>query len=193
VPTGQWFVDNVGTRWFFDSGALSLDFGYTGDYGYGNPAWERLHRPGDLTAWLTERYGTLAAPATRAEFAAALRLRSAISAVARSLADDGPPDPVDIDIINDLAAGTDIAPTLAGGRLKPRRPSVARAVSTIARDAVAVFSAGAGRVRHCGADNCALIFLDSSRPNARRWCSMRRCGNRTKVRIHRSRIKEAAP
>ena len=190
MQTGQWFVDNAGTRWFFDSGALSLDFGYTGDYGYDNPAWERLHRAADLTVWLTGRFGRLA-PATSAEFADALSLRRAISAVARSLADDRQPDPTDVDLINDVAVGTDIAPALAGGRRKPRPPSVARALSTIARDAVAVFSAGAGRVRHCGADNCALIFLDSSRPNARRWCSMQRCGNRTKVRIHRSRHKEA--
>jgi predicted RNA-binding Zn ribbon-like protein len=112
--------------------------------------------------------------------------------VARSLADDVRPDPSDIDVINKVSAGADVAPALGDGRPKPRPPTVARAFSTIARDAVAVFSAGAGRVRHCGADNCALIFLDSSRPNARRWCSMKRCGNRTKVRIHRSRIKEVA-
>jgi predicted RNA-binding Zn ribbon-like protein len=191
VQTGQWFVDSAGTRWFFDSGALSLDFGYTGDYGYDNPAWERLHRPADLTAWLTGRFGTLTAPATATGFADALRLRRAISSVARALADDDRPDPADIDAINDVAARTDVAPALAGGRRKPRPPSVARALSTIARDAISVFSAGAARVRRCGADNCALIFLDTSRPNARRWCSMQRCGNRTKVRIHRSRQREA--
>jgi len=39
----------------------------------------------------------------------------------------------------------------------------------------------------CGADNCALIYLDTSRPGNRRWCSMERCGNRAKVRGHRSR------
>jgi predicted RNA-binding Zn ribbon-like protein len=192
VETGQWFVDSAGTRWFFDSGALSLDFGYTGDYGYDVPVWEQLHRPADLTAWLTGRFGRLAAPATAAEFADALQLRRAISAVARALADDDRPEPADVDLINEVAAGTDVAPALAGGRRKPRPPSVDRTLSTIARDAVAVFSAGVGRVRHCGADNCALIFLDTSPPNARRWCSMRRCGNRTKARIHRSRQKETA-
>jgi predicted RNA-binding Zn ribbon-like protein len=134
----------------------------------------------------------LAAPATRADFRDALQLRAAISAVARSLADDGRPDPSDIDVINEVAAGADVAPVLAGGRRTQQLPSVVRAFSTIARDAVAVFSLGAGRLRHCGGDNCALIFLDSSRPNARRWCSMQRCGNRTKARIHRSRIKEVA-
>lgn len=192
MSTGQWFTDSVGTRWFFDSGALALDFGYTGDYGYDNPAWERLHSRDDLTAWLTDRFGTLRAQPTDAEFVDALRLRAAICAAARSLADGSQPDPADVDVINAFAARADIAPVLAGGSQQPRRANVSRALSTIGRDAVAVLSAGPGRVRRCGADDCALIFLDSSRPNSRRWCSMKRCGNRTKVRIHRGKTKEGA-
>src|SRR5262245_42951243 len=105
VTTGQWFVDRVGTRWFFDSGALCLDFGYTGDYGYGVPAWERLHSPADLTRWLTERFGAMAAPASHAEFDDALRLRTAITAVARSMADDDRPRPAAIDDINHFSDG----------------------------------------------------------------------------------------
>jgi predicted RNA-binding Zn ribbon-like protein len=193
VATGQWFVDSVGTRWFFDSGALCLDFGYTGDHGYGVPSWERLHGPNDLTAWLTERFGTLSSPVTPREFAEALRLRSAVTAVARSLADIQRPGPQAVDVINEFADGEDIAPALAGGRRRRRPVRVSQALCTIARDAVAVFGSGSERIRHCGGVNCELIFLDSSRPNARRWCSMKRCGNRTKVRIHRNRVKEAVP
>ena len=43
------------------------------------------------------------------------------------------------------------------------------------------------RVRECGGDTCYLLFLDTSRPGNRRWCSMERCGNRHKVRGYRSR------
>jgi predicted RNA-binding Zn ribbon-like protein len=187
---GQWLVDNAGTRWFFESGALSLDFGYTGDYGYGVAAWEHLHEPGDLTEWLTGRFGELARPVARADFARALRLRAAITSVARALAGEKPPGRADIDYINEIASGADIAPFLPGGSRRPVGVSVSRALSTIARDAVAVFGAGPGRVRHCDASNCALIFVDTSRPNSRRWCSMQRCGNRTKVRVHRSKNRE---
>ncbi len=37
-----------------------------------------------------------------------------------------------------------------------------------------------GRVRQCS--GCDWLFLDSSRNHLRRWCSMRVCGNRAKVR-----------
>ena len=46
---------------------------------------------------------------------------------------------------------------------------------------------GSTRLRQCAGDNCALLFLDTSRPGKRRWCSMERCGNRNKVREFRSR------
>jgi predicted RNA-binding Zn ribbon-like protein len=188
MTTGQWLVDKQGTRWFFDSGALSLDFGYTGDYGYGVPAWEHLHRAEDLTAWLAGRFGKLRATVTPAEFTDALRLRAAITGVARALAGGQRPEPTDVDTINAFAANADIAPALAGGRRRPGRPDVSRALATIARDAVTTLGSETGRIRHCGGTNCALIFLDASRPNSRRWCSMKRCGNRTKVRVHRARM-----
>ena len=54
--TGQWFVSGEGTRWWFDYGAVALDFAYTGSMG-DNPAWERWHAPGDAVAWFEERYG----------------------------------------------------------------------------------------------------------------------------------------
>ncbi|NEE48667.1 CGNR zinc finger domain-containing protein, partial [Streptomyces sp. SID8455] len=43
-------------------------------------------------------------------------------------------------------------------------------------------------IRTCGADDCRLLFVDTSRPGKRRWCSMERCGNRHKVRAHRARL-----
>jgi predicted RNA-binding Zn ribbon-like protein len=43
------------------------------------------------------------------------------------------------------------------------------------------------RIRRCSGTNCALIFVDTSRPDARQWCSMGRCGNRVKVRAFRNR------
>ena len=43
------------------------------------------------------------------------------------------------------------------------------------------------RLSRCSADDCALVFYDSSRGGTRRWCSMQRCGNRAKVRAHRAR------
>ncbi|MEV6911021.1 CGNR zinc finger domain-containing protein [Amycolatopsis sp. NPDC051071] len=31
--------------------------------------------------------------------------------------------------------------------------------------------------RECSADDCYLLFFDTSRSGNRRWCSMERCGN----------------
>jgi Conserved protein containing a Zn-ribbon-like motif, possibly RNA-binding len=187
VRTGQWLVGRDGRRWFFDSGSLALDFGYTGDYGYGVAEWERLHAPADLSAWLTERFGPLAAPASQADLTEALRLRAVIVRMARALADGRPLATGDIDELNNLATPPPVVPHLAGGTTPPPRATVAAALSTIARDAITTFAAGSSRVRRCSAGDCALIFYDTSRPNARRWCSMQRCGNRSKVRGYRSR------
>ena len=44
------------------------------------------------------------------------------------------------------------------------------------------------RVRQCeSAQGCGWIFLDSTKGGTRRWCDMKVCGNRAKVRRFRSR------
>ncbi|MFT4156912.1 MAG: CGNR zinc finger domain-containing protein [Microbacterium sp.] len=190
MAPGQWLVDSIGARWHFDSGALCLDFAYTGDFGYDNPAWERLHSPRDLSAWLVDRYGSLQDTADSDALSWAKELRSTITAIARARADDTAPAPSHVDALNSWAAQPDIAPALAGGSVAPEQASVARALATIARDAVDVFARGSSRIRRCASDDCGLVFFDGSRPNSRRWCSMQHCGNRTKVRTHRIRTKE---
>ncbi|MCZ3387352.1 MAG: CGNR zinc finger domain-containing protein, partial [Actinomycetia bacterium] len=44
-------------------------------------------------------------------------------------------------------------------------------------------------IRQCPLDagGCGWLFLDTSRAGNRRWCDMRMCGNRAKVRAHYSR------
>ena len=42
-------------------------------------------------------------------------------------------------------------------------------------------------VRECAAPTCLWLFLDRSRNRRRRWCDMKSCGNREKVREHRRR------
>ena len=40
------------------------------------------------------------------------------------------------------------------------------------------------RIRECGSDTCAWLFLDRSKNGTRRWCDMKVCGNRAKARRH---------
>ncbi|WBU37632.1 CGNR zinc finger domain-containing protein [Homoserinibacter sp. YIM 151385] len=191
---GQWIISGDGRRWRFDAGAPSLDFAYTGDRGLGVDAWERLREPRDLGAWLAEREPRLAAEdAGPRELLDALALRGAISRLATAVVDGEEPAPDDVDTLNLYAAMPDIPPALPGGARQAGagRLRVAQALSSLARDAIAVLGEDEGRLRRCEADDCRLVFRDESRTRNRRWCSMQRCGNRAKVRAHRERAAAA--
>jgi predicted RNA-binding Zn ribbon-like protein len=43
------------------------------------------------------------------------------------------------------------------------------------------------RVRSCAADDCGWWFMDDTKNHSRRWCDMKLCGNREKVRRFRAR------
>jgi predicted RNA-binding Zn ribbon-like protein len=43
-----------------------------------------------------------------------------------------------------------------------------------------------GRIRKCGASDCDVYFVDTSKGHRRQWCSMDNCGNREKQRRWRS-------
>lgn len=63
----------------------------------------------------------------------------------------------------------------------------------VIRDAAALLtSPEAGRVRLCASEDCAWLFLDTSKNRSRRWCDMSSCGNRAKARRHYVRKKELA-
>ena len=55
----------------------------------------------------------------------------------------------------------------------------------LARDDIA-------RVRECAAENCAYLYVDTSRNGSRRWCSMERCGSRVKAHNYYARRRAAA-
>jgi predicted RNA-binding Zn ribbon-like protein len=66
--------------------------------------------------------------------------------------------------------------------------TAAQVLSTVARDAIDLFTGpNAARIRQCAGPRCALVFVDTSRPGQRRWCSMERCGNMDKQRALRAR------
>lgn len=189
--TGQW-LETEGTRWWFDTSSLALDFAYTGPVSDGATAEsseaETLQNADSLTDWLAQRLPSV--PATDRDLQDALMLRGAITRLALAASADTAPDSHDIDLLNLYAATPDIPPRLSGGTVQAGRtePRTGQALSTVARDAVALFSGETlGRIRECDAEDCSLIYLDTSRAGNRRWCSMQRCGNRHKVRAHRAR------
>lgn len=185
--TTAWLAPPHGRRWLFDPGSLSLAFGYTGDFGYDVPDWETLHSGADLDAWLTERFGPLVHPSDEADYSGARQLRTAITSSARHAADGRPLVPTDVDTINLWASLLPIAAHLKGGSRPIAGARPAQTLATIARDATSTFSPATGTIRQCAAEDCRLIFLDSSRPQNRRWCSMNRCGGRAKSQSHYAR------
>ncbi|MET9067705.1 CGNR zinc finger domain-containing protein [Streptosporangium sandarakinum] len=98
-------------------------------------------------------------------------------------------------VLNEFAAAPPpvpvVTPSFRRGWATP--VTGAQFLSAVARDAVELFGGPmASRVRVCGGERCLLIFLDTSRPGARRWCSMDRCGNRYKLRTRRDRAPRPA-
>lgn len=180
MSTGQWLIAPEGISWFFDAGAESLDF---------TAAPEPVH-PRDLGEWLAVRFPRLdAGEASDRDLTDALALRAAVDRLASAAADRLPLDPDDVDTVNLFAATPDIPPALDGGRRQAGagRLRIGQALSTLARDAIAILSAEPERIRRCDAEDCRRVFRDESRTANRRWCSMQRCGNRAKVRAHRAR------
>lgn len=185
MTSGQWFVSPEGTRWHFDAGSLSLDFAYTGDFELGQPKWERLHRADDLTQWMRAHLPFPVAEVTNDDLARARRLRAAISLATRTLTAGDAVAETDAAVIDEAAAHPDVPPRLRiDGEGVPA--PVERALSTIARDFITTVAVRRDRLKVCAADDCGLMFLDTSRPGSRRWCSMQRCGNRAKVRQFRT-------
>ncbi|WP_394553023.1 CGNR zinc finger domain-containing protein [Agromyces sp. MMS24-JH15] len=190
IPVGQWFTSSDGQRWWFDSGSFALDFAYTGPMGQGSPGVEQLHSPDDLTSWIASRFPMPVGAARTRDLFDAVGLRDAIARLAHAASAGEPLRSDDVDTVNLFAATPDIPPVLGGGARRAGRSvqSVGQALATIAREAVDLFSPeNLERVRCCSAEDCGIVYLDTSRAATRRWCSMQRCGNRAKVRAHRAR------
>ncbi|MGW7228215.1 CGNR zinc finger domain-containing protein [Streptomyces cyaneofuscatus] len=191
-PAGMLLVHPDGSSFRFDPGALCLELLPTG--GPGPLAYfEVLHAPDDVVRWAGESRlpGGLDLAVSPAEVAAARLLRDALWRLAEARVAGLPAAPDDLATVNDAAAHPPLTARLTaeGAREWAAGATGTALLSTVARDAVDLFTgAYAHRVRTCGADDCRLLFVDTSRPGRRRWCSMERCGNRHKVRAHRARL-----
>ena len=63
----------------------------------------------------------------------------------------------------------------------PTSPEVPLHACALAIEALLV-SADQQRIRKCGAADCEVYFIDTSKAHRRQWCSMQNCGNREKQR-----------
>jgi predicted RNA-binding Zn ribbon-like protein len=189
-------------------GRLALDFVNTVDPRHGPGRREFLTSYGDLLAWaeplgadLPHELSALRRAAAedpgRAQLAfdRAMHLREALYRVfaaalaRRAVADD------DLAVVNALLGdATDhhvLVPAVGGGIRDGWADAAAldSMLWPVVIDAWDLLTtADIDRVRECPGDGtCGWLFLDTSRSGTRRWCDMRTCGNRAKVRTHYAR------
>lgn len=185
-------IGDDGQRFLFDPGSFCLELLLTG-----GPAQhqrdELLRAPNDVADWLAGSRLALAAPMTDVrvrltELRQLKEFRDTMWSVARGLARGDAVEPRQVELINDCA-GTTLRPELdlTGVRHWASPVTGDQIVGAAARDAIELIGQNADRLRECHADDCSLLFVDTSRPGSRRWCSMQRCGNRNKVKSYRNR------
>ncbi|VVJ21011.1 Uncharacterised protein [Amycolatopsis camponoti] len=167
------------------AGRLCLDFIRTLRY-RGTPAeLEELPDEAAWGAWIDE-FGPFSSPVRPLAVGDAREAREAIHAVLTSAVRD----PVRRRL-NRFAALPVPAPSLApSGELRWQAADPAEAMlALLARDALdLVTSPQFARVRRCAGERCGALFLDTSRPGTRRWCSMEICGNQAKKSTYRAKV-----
>jgi predicted RNA-binding Zn ribbon-like protein len=194
--------------WDFCGGHVALDF--TNTVGNrGDDSEEHFNTYADVVSWAETRGVIGRAEAKRLRQEAARRAAAAAEALAsvRSLreslyhalataASGRTPAATDLARINAAVgasfSGAHLRPH--GGRLELRfapddgatrldepitTPVVRAAIDMLTTDAIR-------RVRRCADSSCAWLFTDTTRSGTRRWCDMKVCGNRNKVRRFRA-------
>ncbi|HKV86045.1 MAG TPA: ABATE domain-containing protein [Ktedonobacterales bacterium] len=189
------------------AGSVCLDFVNTVGGLRGAQTEERLTSYADLTRWCRQA-GVLTQDVTdgllreaerrpdeaRAVLIRALALREALYGILLAGLDGARCSEADLAILNgELAGGlarTALAQTSAGftWRWNGGERRLDRMLGDIARSAAdLLLSAQTSALRQCASDTCGWLFLDTTKNHSRRWCEMRACGNRDKVRRHRAR------
>lgn len=167
---------------------------------------ERLTSYDALVEWAREQHLVPAAAAERllaearrhphqaaAVLARAKEFREALNAVAVSIGQHKPPAPAALATVSDR-----LADAYAHGRLVPHdgalqwvssaEDDLNRVLWEISRAAGRlVLSPRLSRVRACAAGDCGWWFVDDTKNHSRRWCDMKICGNREKVRRFRQK------
>jgi predicted RNA-binding Zn ribbon-like protein len=187
-------------------GHLCLDFVNTMDRMTHRPWVDRVRGYSDLLDWSTAA-GTLPggsqglARAARARggeaetvLARARELREALFRIFSAQVAGEPPAGQDLALLN-----VELARALSHCRIEARGAGFAwswdaedaeldRILWPIARSAAELLTSSERElVKRCASDTCLWLFLDRTKNHARRWCDMKVCGNRAKVRRHRHR------
>jgi hypothetical protein len=102
-------------------------------------------------------------------------------------------DPAAIRILDDAAQRTGLSVRFGSDGLMPTTDGVRGAVGRILATAfLSELDGSWARFKECGAGDCRSVFWDRSKNRSGRWCTMKDCGNRAKVRAYRERERSIA-
>ncbi|MFF0269780.1 CGNR zinc finger domain-containing protein [Kribbella sp. NPDC004536] len=171
------------TEFTWVGGRPSVDF--TATLGKREQApFERIPEVGDLARWFQESGLTRQPPAiSPAVRGMAIELREALYRLF-----SGTAVAADVGVVNRWSSRRLPGPRLTSElALEDASPEATDLLTTLARDAIDLLTGPyVGRIRSCAADDCSLLFVDTSRPGQRRWCSMNTCGARAKMAAYRA-------
>ena len=184
----------------YASGDLSLDFVNTVKVSRGHRI-DSLRTAEDLRGWmeaggLFERAGddrAMLSPAVaRIVLTEADRLRTQVRQLFEAHSARLAPSAATLYALNrvlDSSARTRVLETVDEGLVLGEIERGDAAIVLLAPVALAaarlVTEVDPARLRECAAPECKTWFVDTSKGGRRRWCSMARCGNRTKAARHR--------
>jgi predicted RNA-binding Zn ribbon-like protein len=188
---------------------LSLDFVNTRIMENDLPR-DLLDGPADVAAWavavkllelpLAKKLGKVWNEAeSRDEFDQVLRFRKVLHALIEAIASSESVTPSTLHAINiqlrRLSGYTEVLPSEEGFTkrffLEIREPS--QLLGPVAEAASDLLCYGnPAYVKKCENPACVLYFYDGTKNHSRRWCSMKACGNRTKVAAFYERQRQQA-
>lgn len=187
-------------------GALCLDFANT-LYGHTKSVHEYLFDYRDLVLW-SRHAGVLSSQKaeillskgertpveSEAVFCQAIELRETIFHVFASLAHEESPQGNNLNRLHQTWLENEVHATLVQAQIRftlewVDMDALDAMLWPITRSTMELLtSEELGRVKQCG--RCDWLFLDGSRNQKRRWCSMSACGNRVKMARRYEREKQ---
>jgi predicted RNA-binding Zn ribbon-like protein len=176
----------------FLGGRPSVDFTATVGMRWRDGGFERLPDAAALERWFTEAGLSDRGPqCSPADLRHARQLREAVHRLMLARMGRARTHTDDVDTVNAWAAKSPPAlrlhRTRTGLEAQVRGATAGNLLAQVARDAVDVIGGPDGeRLRECDNPQCSLLFVDTSRARARRWCSMSSCGSRDKMARLRS-------
>lgn len=178
-------------RFVFRSGRLCLAFCATVGERW-RRGFERLITPAHLTRWYAESdVASVPVAVTAGDLETARTVREAVYRAAQPVISGRPPASADEEIINRAAAAAPPVPRMEQRAVRLAAAGAdpaASALSAVARDAIALLTTtDVPRLRQCASPECGLLFLDTSRPGRRRWCSGTACGGKARAAAYRRR------